>query len=116
MSRGFNSPSAVSAFGMPERHGSEGVFALGQWLTIRRVAGITGLGYVVGVSIENMEALGSPTLSSSVADIRAAYGDHALAVVTSFAGALALLAYTAFAAVLYVWFRGAGRPAEAWGA
>jgi hypothetical protein len=81
---------------------------------MRRAAGIAGLGYVVGVSIENMEVLGAPTLSSSVADIRATYADHAFAVVTSLAGVLALLAYTAFAALLYVWLREGDRAAEPW--
>jgi hypothetical protein len=45
--------------------------ALGAWLTTRRIAGIAGIGYVLGVSIENMEALGAPTLTSSVDEIRA---------------------------------------------
>jgi hypothetical protein len=85
-----------------------------QWLTLRRAAGIAGLAFVVGVSIENMEVLGSPTLSSSVADIRANYADHAFVVVTSVAGVLALLAYTVFAAVFYVWLGKGSRAAEPW--
>jgi hypothetical protein len=83
-------------------------------MTIRRVAGISGLLYVVGVSIENMDALDSPTLSSSISEIRELYADHAFAVVTSVAGALALLAYATFAAVLYFWLREQARSAEPW--
>jgi hypothetical protein len=83
-------------------------------LTLRRAAGIAGLGYVVGVSIENMEILAAPTLSSSAADIRETYADHAFAVVTSLAGALALASYAAFAALLFVWLRRDDRGDEVW--
>ena len=88
--------------------------SVASWLTTRRIAGVAGLGYVVGVSIENMEVLASPTLSSSVAEIRDAFSDHAFAVVTSMAGALALLAYTAFVAALYVWLGEGDGRAEPW--
>jgi hypothetical protein len=84
------------------------------WLTTRRIAGIAGLVYVLGASIENMEALGAPTLTSSVDEIRAQYADRALGIVTSFAGAFALLAYVAFAVALYVWLRESNRPVEPW--
>jgi hypothetical protein len=84
------------------------------WLTTRRLAGIFGLAYVIGVSIENMEVLGSPTLSSSVDAIRNNYADRAFDIVTSFAGAFALLAYVAFAAVLYAWLRESECPVEPW--
>jgi hypothetical protein len=82
--------------------------------TTRLIAGIAGLGYVLGVSIENMEVLDSPTLSSPVGEIREAYADHAFAVVTSVAGALALASYTAFVAALYALLGERGAPAEPW--
>jgi hypothetical protein len=75
---------------------------------------IAGLGYVLGVSIENMEALGAPTLTSSVDEIRAQYADRAFGIVTSFAGAFALLAYVALAAALDVWLREGNRQADPW--
>jgi hypothetical protein len=90
------------------------VRGLGEWLTTRRIAGIAGLGYFIGVAIENQEVLTSPTLSSSVADIRASYADRAFAIVTSFAGALALLSYAAFVAALYIWLRQRERVDEPW--
>jgi hypothetical protein len=74
-------------------------------VTTARLAGAAGLAYVLGVSIENMEVLGSPTLDSPVADIREAYADHAFAVVTATAGVLALGAYAAFVAALYTLLR-----------
>jgi hypothetical protein len=90
------------------------VRGLGEWFTTRRTAGIAGLGYFIGVAIENQEVLTSPTLSSSVADIRASYADRAFAIVTSFAGALALLSYAAFVAALYIWLRQRERVDEPW--
>jgi hypothetical protein len=87
---------------------------MGDWLTTRRITGIAGLGYVLGVSIENMEALAAPTLTSPVDEIRAQYADRAFGIVTSLAGAVALLAYVAFAAALYVWLRESERPVEPW--
>jgi hypothetical protein len=87
---------------------------MGNWLTTRRVAGIAGLAYVLGVSIENMEVLGAPTLTSSVDEIRAQYADRALGIVTSFAGAFALLAYVAFVAALYFWLAESRRPVDPW--
>jgi hypothetical protein len=67
---------------------------------VRRLAGVAGLGYVAGVSIENMEVLEAPTLASPVADIRALYEDEALATVTTIAGAVALAFYVLFAVAL----------------
>jgi hypothetical protein len=81
---------------------------------VRRIAGLAGLGYVAGVSIENMEVLEAPTLGSSVADIRASYADQAFAVVTSFAGALALVFYALFVAALFVLLRGDDRQTSVW--
>jgi hypothetical protein len=83
---------------------------------MRRIAGIAALGYVAGVSIENMELIEAPTLGSSAADIRAHYADHALAVVTSVAGAAALVFYAAFVAALFGIVRARERPGEAWSA
>jgi hypothetical protein len=78
-------------------------------LTTRRLAAVAGLGYVVGVGIENMNVLQTPTLGSSLADIRSAFDDHALAVVTSFAGALAQLSFCVFVAATFVLLRAAER-------
>jgi hypothetical protein len=74
-----------------------------------------GLGYIVGVSIENMDVLGSPTLSSSVEAIRHHYADRALGTISSVAGALSLMAYVAFVAVLCAWLRERERRVEPWG-
>jgi hypothetical protein len=90
------------------------VAGLGKWLRTRRIAGVAGLGYFIGVAIENQEALNSPTLTSSVADIRATYADQAFAIVTSFAGSLALLSYVVFVAALYIWMRQSERVDEPW--
>jgi hypothetical protein len=67
---------------------------------LRQLAGIAGLAYVAGVAIENMEILEAPTLASPVVDVRAQYEDQALGVVTTAAGALALVAYGVFAVAL----------------
>jgi hypothetical protein len=72
---------------------------------MRRLAGIAGLGYVIGAAIENMEILEAPTLTSPVADVRAAYSDQALAAVTSAAGAVALVAYCVFVVALVRFLR-----------
>ena len=77
----------------------------GEWLTTRRLAGIAALSYVVGASMESMEILGSPTLSSSADEIREAYADRALSLVTWVGGALSLLAYGAFAVLSWSWLR-----------
>ncbi len=81
---------------------------------IRRGVGAAGLGYVLGAAIENMAILESPLIGSPVADIRAAYADQALVVVTSVAGALALLSYVAFAVGVFGLVRGTGRRVERW--
>ncbi|MBV9336619.1 MAG: hypothetical protein JO243_12075 [Solirubrobacterales bacterium] len=83
-------------------------------MSTRRLAGIFGLAYIVGVAIENMEVLGSPTLSSSVEAIRHSYADKALGVVSSFAGVCALVAYVAFVATLCAWLRERERRPEPW--
>jgi hypothetical protein len=80
-------------------------------VTVRRLAGIAGLGYIAGVAIENMEILEAPTLASPVADVRALYEDHALTAVTTGAGAVALIFYGLFAVALFRMLR--ERP---WGA
>ena len=67
----------------------------------RSLAGGAGLAYVFGAAIENMEILETPTLRSSVADVRALYDDEAFALVTMLAGAVALLAYALFAVCLF---------------
>lgn len=77
---------------------------------MRRLAGIAGLGYVAGVSIENMEVLEAPTLGSPVADVRALYEDQALAAVTTIAGAVALVFYCLFVVALVRMTSERGRP------
>ena len=81
---------------------------------IRRGVGVAGLGYVLGAAIENMAILESPLIGSSTADIRSAYADQALVVVTSVAGTLALLFYVAFAVGMFGLVRGAERRVERW--
>ena len=81
-------------------------------LTTRRLAGIFGLAYIAGVSVENMDVLGSPTLFSSVRAIRHHYTDRALGTISSLAGAISLLAYAAFVAVMCVWLRERDRRVE----
>jgi len=81
---------------------------------LRRGVGAAGLGYVLGAAIENMAILESPLIGSPVAEIRSAYADQALVVVTSLAGALALLFYVAFAVGVFGLVRGAERRVERW--
>jgi hypothetical protein len=67
---------------------------------MRRATGAAALGYVVLAAIENMGLLGAPGLGAPDAEVRAAYADTALAVVTTTAGALSLASYVAFAALV----------------
>jgi hypothetical protein len=80
----------------------------------RLLAGGAGLGYVAGVSVENGEILEAPTLTSSVADIRALYDDQAFTIVTTFAGILALVFYLVFAVAVFGLLRERARRGEAW--
>jgi hypothetical protein len=73
---------------------------------MRRITGAAALAYVVLAAIENMELLGLPGLGAPAGEVRAAYADTALGVVTIAAGALSLLAYVAFAVSL--------RPKRLW--
>jgi hypothetical protein len=73
----------------------------------RVLTGGAGVGYVAGAAIENMGLLEAPAAGAAAAEVRAAYADHALQLVTSLAGALSLLCYCAFAFGLYR--LGAGR-------
>jgi hypothetical protein len=75
---------------------------------VRRIAGLAALAYVAGVGIENMEVLDSPTLGSSVVDIRAVYEDQAFGIVTHAAGTLALGFYVVFAVALFALVRERG--------
>ena len=65
-----------------------------------RLAGAAGLAYVVLAGVENMELLRSPLPGAPAAEIRAAYADGTLALVTAAAGVLSLLLYAVFAAAL----------------
>ncbi len=66
----------------------------------RRAAGAFGLAYVVLAGVEGMDALLLPAAGADAAEIRAAYADRALAVVTALAGVAALACYVAFALLL----------------
>jgi len=81
---------------------------------LRRIAGVAGLGYFLGVAIENMEVLGAPTLGSPADEIRAQYADEAFGVVTGFAGALALLFYVVFVVALFGLLREREQEGEGW--
>jgi hypothetical protein len=83
-------------------------------LTTSRFAGIAGLVYAASAAIENMGLLEAPTLASPVADVRALYEDQALALVTSLAGALELVAYCVFALALFGLLRERERTGEGW--
>jgi hypothetical protein len=83
---------------------------------VKRLAGGAGLGYVAGVSIENMEALALPRLDGAIADIRAAYTHQALATVSTLAGGLALVLYGIFAVELVRVVRSARPEAGGWSA
>ena len=80
---------------------------------MRRITGAAALAYVVLAAIENMELLGLPGLGAPASEIRDAYADTALGVITVVAGALSLLAYVVFAVLvrpkrLWPAFAGAG--------
>jgi hypothetical protein len=66
-----------------------------------RVAGIAGVGYAVGVGVENMDVLGAPRLGSPVTDIRAAFGDGSHALLGVVTGGLALVLFVVFAVGLH---------------
>jgi len=66
-----------------------------------RLTGAAGLGYVIAAGVENMELLGAPLSGAPATEIRAAYGDQALAAVTTAAGALSLAFYCVLVAGLY---------------
>ena len=83
-------------------------------MTTRRIAGVAGLVYAAAAAIENMGLLEAPTLASPVADVRASYEDQSLALVTSLAGALELVAYCVFAVALFGMLRERERRGEAW--
>ena len=70
--------------------------------------------YAAAAAIENMGLLEAPTLASPVADVRASYEDQSLALVTSLAGALELVAYCVFAVALFGLLRERERRGEAW--
>src|SRR5215211_2187409 len=83
--------------------------------SMRLVAGAGALGYVVFVGVENMDVLEAPTLGSPIAEIRATYADdNALAVVTAFCGALALLSYVVFVPALVGMLRPLEPRGESW--
>jgi hypothetical protein len=84
--------------------------ASGQSRTVLRLAGVAGLAYVAGVSIENMNVLEAPGFGAPVAEIRAHHADQAFGIVTTAAGSIALLAYVVWAVALYLALRDGGMP------
>jgi hypothetical protein len=80
---------------------------------ISRIAGAAGLTYVIGAGIENMDVLRAPTPASPAADVREHYADQALGVVTTAAGAIALVAYCVLAVALFRLVREADREGAA---
>jgi hypothetical protein len=68
---------------------------------MRRIAGIAGVGYAVGVGVENMDVLGAPRLSNPVTDIRAAFDDGSHALLGVVTGGLALVLFVVFAVGLH---------------
>jgi hypothetical protein len=66
-----------------------------------RVAGIAGVGYAVGVGVENMDVLGAPRLGSPVTDIRAAFADASHALLGVVTGGFALMLFVVFAVGLH---------------
>jgi hypothetical protein len=80
--------------------------------SVRRAAGVAGLVYVTAAAVENMEAFTAATRASPAADVRAMYADRTLALVTTAAGVVSLLAYAVFVLALVgvVW---AGSAASA---
>ncbi len=61
-----------------------------------RVVGIAGLGYAVGVGVENMDVLSAPRLDSPATDIRAAFTDGSHALLGVVTGGLALVLFVVF--------------------
>ena len=72
-----------------------------QQTATRRIAGAAGLTYVIGSGVENMDVLIAPTPDSPAGEIRGFYADQALGIVTTAAGAVALLAYCVLAVALF---------------
>jgi len=83
-------------------------------VSARRLAGAAGIAYVAGVAIENMEILDVPNIGASAAEVRDLYADGALAIVSTLAGAAALVAYAAFALALYSMLRPRAAAGERW--
>jgi hypothetical protein len=79
----------------------------------RRVAGAAGLTYVIGAGVENMDVLRAPTPASPAAEVRAHYADQALGIVTTAAGAIALVAYCVLTMTLFRLVRGDDRDGAA---
>jgi hypothetical protein len=75
----------------------------------RRITGAAALAYAIGAAIENMELLGAPPRGAAAPEIRSAVADRALAIVTSSAGAVSLVAYVVFVAGIYLLLRGVSR-------
>ena len=83
-------------------------------MSARKVAGAAAIGYVAGVAIENMEILDVPNMGASAGEVRDLYADGALAIVSTLAGAAALVAYAIFAIALYAMLRPRAAAGERW--
>jgi hypothetical protein len=77
-------------------------------MSTRKAAAAAGLAYVVGAAIENQELFEAPGSGASADEIRVHYFDQALAVVTTVAGALALVAFAVLAVALFRLLRASG--------
>jgi hypothetical protein len=81
-----------------------------------RVAAVAGIAYAVLVAVENLDVLGAPRYSSSVADIVEAYRAPGVKLaITTIAGGLALVAYLVAAVSLWSVVRPRpDGPADTW--
>jgi hypothetical protein len=78
-----------------------------------RVTGFAGIGYAVGVGVENVDVLEKPGLGSPAGAVRASLLDGAQALVGVVSGGVALVLFVVFAAGLYRRVPGGGGWARA---
>lgn len=79
----------------------------------QRVVGGAGIGYAVGVGVENMDLLTAPRLGSAAPDIRAAFANSGQVLVGAVAGGIGLVLFVVFVLGLYRRVSGCGRWAVA---
>lgn len=78
-----------------------------------RLTGVAGIGYAVGVGVENMDVLEKPGLGSPADAVRASLLDSAQVLVGAVSGGVALVLFVVFAAGLYRRIPGGGGWARA---